>query len=249
MKHVINYTTPITHDIIKDFTISDAESYPCIDFEKMGNKTEWTQIWLNPDVYDKYKSENKIYNIHYYNMDIGLKSYYNLLTHNIDSMIKELIFIYVESDKDNPYHAIIVNNYDKVHGMDITSALKQHYAYWYVMYIPSKNIRDMYKNDNNYILCNTNLSYFYDTDKEAKNGLIDYAVNLIRNSIAPVQVEYHSLTTDYTYERMFNKIFDERCKNLKKEIEEELQRRKEAVTAELEDYNKYLSKFTELLQQ
>lgn len=258
MKHIINYTTPITSAIIKDFTISDAETYPCINKEKMENKTSWSWVWLNHETYNHYKEENKVYYIHYYNIDGGLQSYYNTLNKNIDSVIKELIFVYVEDDKESPYHALIINDFDNAHATDITYALRDHYIYWNKMYIPSRLLPDsiqysmnnplQFRADNSSIeFANDNMSYFYDTKDEAEKAVKEYVVGLIRNTIIPTQIEYHTLTTDYTYKRLFEKKFNERVESLKQEITNDLETYKNVVTEELNEYTEYLTKFNELL--
>lgn len=233
MKHFINIATPITYSFIKDYVVDECSDTD-IDYVKTSQAYTDEHIFITEDAYNKYKDNNKIYYMHLCNL-----VYYLNYTDAIKDSVINILFLYIP--KDNTYHICqILDPKEPTHLIDITVRLTKSFEYWSNFYLEhsfllNKKITTLKSDD----IINT-IIYFYNTSDEALKSSFKYLKHEVMSYLSVINTEYILYNTDYTYERMYNKIYDEHIEQLKDNIKKELESNKQYLIEDINEYNKIL---------
>lgn len=186
----------IEDDISDGVTFSTDGLYPCIEISK--------------DVLNKFKEQNKLYYIHTYG-DI-----YNL----VDDINMTII---VYNKETQQYHVGIVNMINKLHiessdyikFIDLTKRINSDYYYWV-----SKYCCYNYEKFHTY---QTSLIYLFDTMKESQVDMLNDIIQRYKFKMSKEKAAVITLNNKELYQKKFDKLFNEKVEELKKEITSQLQ--------------------------
>ena len=187
----------ITDDIsLDDVLFSSDGLYPCIELPK--------------DILNKFKEQNKIYYIHTYG-DI----------YNLTDDINMTIIIY--NKEDEQYHVGIVNMINKLHiessdsikFIDLTKRINSDIEYWIPKYCCYN-----YEKFHTY---QTSLIYLFDSMEDAQKDMLNNIIQLYKFKMSKEKAAVITLNNKELYKQRFDKIFNKRVEELKKEIMLQLQ--------------------------
>lgn len=259
MKHPIYITLPITEDIISDFHISAPDISNLIDYDlwtsmhkifdgteeeyKKYMQTDADTLYITKDAYDTLFKENKIYYMFDYSVYKLLENYTNFAK-QLSVHVYPIVFLKKPYDEECPYHIYrLINPQNKdPHLIDITSRIKHNFKYWISTYSPIS--------DNSYEVnvqqeVETNPAYFYDTKDEAIIGMIEYVYDKCVAKIGPVTSEYMMLNCKFTYDKVFNKIYNKKIESLKEDINKELSDKKDKAKQQMDHYQNMMKSLLE----
>lgn len=207
IKHTIDIVDS-DNSILKMFSISD--DILSLDGITFSNDGLYPCIELSKNILNKFKEQNKIYYSHTYG-DI-----YNL----IDDIYMTII---VYNNNDGKYHVGIVSMINKLHiessdsikFIDLTERINSDRDYWISKYC--------YYNYEKFHIYQTNLIYLFDTIKDAKTDMLNDIIQRYKFKMSKEKATVITLNNKELYKQRFNKIFNERVEELKKEINSQLQ--------------------------
>lgn len=208
MKHSLVLQEIVKSEQLYNYIISDYKDINPL----FNNSGLFPVIQINTEDLQKYINQNKLYYFHTYN------------SYDIIKDIYVLIFVY---NKDtNSFNIGILSEPDynisikksKVDFIDLTYRLNSNFEYWepkYCSYNFEKfHCYQCYSSD------------IFDSKYESQEDLLNYAIKKNLYLLGKYKAEIITLTNAQSYQREFNKNYEERNKLLIEDIKKELEEKK-----------------------
>lgn len=240
MKHFINPSIPINKEDIKDYTVENVTAV----HDTSGTYLQ-RRVFITNEEYKQYVESQKVYYIHSYNIEELIKAP-NVVLRSFDKHPERYISPIIFALVNNEYHilAVVCNDENLTHLVDITDRLQTSFDYWKNTYTVNYLLdvsKDVSNDAKNYLYT----MYFYDSYTECKKALLSYMIDNAKVMAADAQFTYMKLNNARLYEKEYNKRYNEEVEKLKEQITKDLEYEKEQATEQLSEYSKIISKLTE----